>query len=74
MLAKKTSKNQVTLPKAVVAHFPSVEYFEVTTDGQSILLLPFERSRAGDVRPHLVQLGHSDLAVTDAVAWARDNK
>jgi hypothetical protein len=33
MLAKKTVKNQVILPKAVVARFPGVEYFDVSTDG-----------------------------------------
>ena len=29
MLAKKTSKNQITLPKAVISRFPAVEYFDV---------------------------------------------
>jgi hypothetical protein len=29
MLAKLTSKNQLTVPKAVVREFPGAEYFEV---------------------------------------------
>jgi len=34
MLAKKTVKNQITLPKAVITRFPGVEYFDVSTDGE----------------------------------------
>jgi hypothetical protein len=33
MLAKKTSKNQVTLPKAIVEKIPSTEYFDVSVSG-----------------------------------------
>jgi hypothetical protein len=29
MLAKKTSKNQITLPKAIADRFPGVDYFDV---------------------------------------------
>ena len=32
MIAKKTSKNQLTLPKKVVERFPDVEYFDVRVD------------------------------------------
>jgi hypothetical protein len=32
MLAKLTTKNQLTLPKAVATRFPGVEYFEDVTD------------------------------------------
>jgi len=39
MLAKKTSKNQITLPKAVISHFPDIEYFDVLEEkGRSALL------------------------------------
>lgn len=71
MLAKKTSKNQLTLPKAVASHFPGVDYFEVSTDGKLITLKPFERSRADEVREHLAQLGITEQDVRDAIAWAR---
>ncbi|MGC2402708.1 MAG: hypothetical protein WA510_23150 [Acidobacteriaceae bacterium] len=71
MLAKKTSKNQITLPKKVVAHFAGVEYFEVSTDGVSIVLRPLQKSRADEVRARLAQLGIDDKDVTSAVSWAR---
>jgi len=74
MLAKKTSKNQLTLPKAVVSHFPDVDYFEVSTDGKLITLKPFERSRGDEVREYLEKLGITEQDVRDAIEWARSSE
>jgi RNase P/RNase MRP subunit p29 len=74
MLAKKTSKNQITLPKNVVTHFSGVEYFDVSTDGECIVLRPLQRSRADEVRARLEQLGIDEQDVTAAVSWARKGK
>lgn len=71
MLAKKTSKNQVTLPKAIADRFPQVDYFEVNTDGSAIFLRPLEPSRASVVRERLAKLGLTEKDVSDAVDWAR---
>jgi hypothetical protein len=71
MLAKKTIKNQITLPKAVVTRFRGVEYFDVSTDGQCIILRPLQRSRAEDVRARLEQLGIGETDVSAAISWAR---
>ena len=71
MLAKMTVKNQLTLPKAVVTRFKGVEYFDVSTDGESITLRPLIRSKADEVREHLAQLGITEQDVKDAIAWAR---
>ena len=73
MLAKKTTKNQITLPKAVVSRFGGVDYFDVSTDGESITLRPLRPSRADDVREYLSQLGITEDDVHDAVNWAREN-
>jgi hypothetical protein len=73
MLAKKTVKNQLTLPKAVATRFRDVEYFEVSTDGESIVLRPLQRSRADEVRARLAQLGIEERDVTGAMRWARKN-
>lgn len=70
-VAKKTSKNQLTLPKAIVKQFPGVEYFKVRADAGRIVLEPFVQSRADDVREKLSQLGISEDDVADAIAWAR---
>lgn len=71
MLAKKTVKNQITLPKKVVTRFSGVEYFEVSTDGECIMLRPLQRSRAADVRSKLAQLGINEQDVASAVTWVR---
>ncbi len=74
MLAKKTIKNQITLPKAVVSRFAGVEHFDVSTDGECIILRPLQRSRADEVRARLAQLGIDELDVTAAVSWARETE
>jgi hypothetical protein len=71
MLAKKTVKNQITLPKAVVTRFRGVDYFDVSTDGECIILRPLQRSRAEEVRARLAQLGVDESDVSAAISWAR---
>lgn len=74
MLAKMTVKNQLTLPKAVVSRFSGVEYFEISTDGASIVLRPLLQSRAEEVRTRLAQMGIGEQDVTAAVAWERETR
>jgi hypothetical protein len=71
MLAKRTIKNQITLPKTVIARFGGVEYFDVSTDGEIIVLRPLQISRADEVRTRLAQLGVEEQDVSAAVSWAR---
>jgi hypothetical protein len=71
MLAKRTVKNQITLPKTVVARFGGVEYFDVSTDGETIVLRPLQISRADEVRARLEQLDIEEQDVSDALSWAR---
>jgi bifunctional DNA-binding transcriptional regulator/antitoxin component of YhaV-PrlF toxin-antitoxin module len=74
MLAKLTVKNQLTLPKAVATRFAGVEYFDVSTDGSSIVLKPLRPSRLDEVRAKLESLGITEQDVTDAIAWARQGQ
>lgn len=71
MLAKKTSKNQITLPKDVVRHFPDVDYFDVREDAGRIVLSPVRPGRGDEVREKLARLGITEADVADAVRWAR---
>lgn len=78
MLAKMTSKNQITLPKAVLACLPPTEYFEVTVVDAQIVLTPVRVERAGEtsitaeaVRDKLAALGITPADLDDALAWAR---
>ena len=71
MLAKLTSKNQLTLPKAVISAVETTDYFDVTTEDGRIVLTPVRVNRADGVRAKLAKLGLSDTDVKDAVTWAR---
>jgi len=74
MLAKLTSKNQLTLPKAVLDAVGKVEYFEVSAEDGRIVLVPVRISRADAVRTKLQALGIDDSDVDDAVSWARGRR
>lgn len=74
MLAKLTSKNQLTLPKAVTRAIEATDYFDVTAENGRIVLTPVRVNRADGVRAKLAELGLSETDVNDAVAWARSGK
>jgi bifunctional DNA-binding transcriptional regulator/antitoxin component of YhaV-PrlF toxin-antitoxin module len=72
MLAKITSKNQLTLPKSIVAEVGGAEYFDVRIDSGRIILEPVRIQRADAVRSKLVELGITENDIIDAVKWARE--
>ena len=71
MLAKLTSQNRLTLPKAVLSDFPKSDYFEVTKENERIILTPVRLARADAVRAKLAELGISVADAADAVTCAR---
>jgi len=71
VLAKITSKNQITLPKAVVMQISPTDYFEVEAVNDRIILTPVRVQNADAVREKLAALDISADDVSDAIAWAR---
>lgn len=71
MLAKLTSKNQLTLPKAAVEAAGNAEYFEISVRAGQIVLTPVRIQRADAVRAKLAKLDLDDNDLAEAVAWAR---
>lgn len=71
MLAKVTSKNQLTLPKAILAEVTPSEYFEVSAENGRIVLTPVRVERGDAVRAKLAELGLDEKDVAEAVKWAR---
>jgi hypothetical protein len=71
MLAKLTSKNQLTLPKAAVTAVGATEYFDVEVHQGQIVLTPVRIQRGDAVRAKLAELGLTGSDVADAVSWAR---
>jgi len=71
MLAKLTSKNQLTLPKRLIEAVGSPPYFDATLEDGRIVLSPARIGNADAVRRKLAQIGITQDDVTEAVAWAR---
>lgn len=74
MLAKITSKNQLTLPKSIVTSIPKTDYFEVEVENGRIMLTPVRMQQADAVRAKLEALGINDQDVLDAIEWARKSQ
>ena len=71
MLAKRTSKNQVTLPKAIVQTVGETDYYDVTVQDGKIVLTPVRLQQADAVRAKLAELALDDHDIANAVEWAR---
>jgi hypothetical protein len=73
MLAKKTSKNQITIPKKIVAQLPDVEYFEVELIDGNVMLKPLVTYdiSLGKIRNKVRKLGMQENTVKEAIKWAR---
>ncbi len=78
MLAKKTSKNQITLPKKVVEALPPTEYFDVTVREGEVVLRPVAVTAPGErlraVREKIRRLGLTEADLTAAIRWARGRR
>ena len=75
MLARKTSKNQLTLPKEIVGNFPGIDLFDATIEQNRIVLTPMKvipiTASLSDVRSKMKKLGLTSDYVDEAVKWAR---
>ena len=78
MLSKKTSKNQLTLPKEIVKSFPDTEYFDVSVKDRKIILMPVriipEDAALEGIRDKIKKLGITEDDVTGAVKRTRKKK
>jgi hypothetical protein len=71
MLAKITSKNQLTLPKSLVQAVGATDYFDVEARGGQLILTPVRIQRGDAVRAKLEALDITDADVAAAVTWSR---
>ncbi len=78
MLAKRTSKNQITLPKEIVKAFPDTEYFDVSIRDNTIRLMPVKITPVGSsldrVREKIEKLGLTEKDLGEAIRWARSRR
>jgi bifunctional DNA-binding transcriptional regulator/antitoxin component of YhaV-PrlF toxin-antitoxin module len=73
MLAKMTSKNQITIPKKIMDQMPGVKYFEVGLIDDRIELKPLRvyETDLEKIRSKMKNLGLMPDSVREAVEWAR---
>ena len=73
MLAKMTSKNQITIPKKIIDQIPDAEYFDVELKEGIILLRPLKiyGTDLDQIRSKIKKLGLKENSVAEAIEWAR---
>ena len=73
MIAKITSKNQITIPKKIIDQLPEVKHFDVTLKNGSVILKPIKMydMDLDQIRSKVKKLGLSEDCVAEALTWAR---
>lgn len=71
VLAKITSKNQLTLPKSVTQALGPVQYFEVQEKAGQIILTPVRIQRGDALRAKLAELAIDEKTLDAALDWAQ---
>ena len=74
MLAKLSSKSQITIPTAIIEQFPDNEYIvDVTVKDGRIVLTPVRATCADEVRAQIAKRGITEADVADAVKQERQD-
>jgi hypothetical protein len=71
VLAKLTSKNQLTLPKQALEGLGPVSHFQVEVDGDRLILTPARIGGLEAVRRHIAALGITEADIKQAVKEVR---
>ncbi|MFC1505357.1 AbrB/MazE/SpoVT family DNA-binding domain-containing protein [Thermodesulfobacteriota bacterium] len=73
MIAKITSKNQITIPKKIIDRLPEVKHFDVTLKNGAVILKPIKVYDVDldQIRSKVKKLGISEDCVAEALKWAR---
>ena len=73
MIAKMTSKNQITIPKKIIEQLPDVEYFEVELKDGIVMLKPLRTydTSLEEIRAKVKKLELQENTVREAIEWAR---
>ena len=76
MLAKITSKNQITIPKKIIEKMPGVKHFDVEYENGVVILRPVKlfNTNLDQIRLKIEKLGLSENSVAEAIEWAKSKK
>ncbi len=73
MLAKITSKNQITIPKKIIEKIPNVKHFDIELKDGIIIMKPikFYDTNLDQIRAKVKKLGLKENNVAEAIKWAK---
>ena len=73
MLAKITSKNQITIPKKIIEKIPDVRHFDIEFKNGVVILKPikFFDTNLDQIRSKIKKLGLKENSVAEAIEWAK---
>ena len=73
MLAKITSRNQVTIPKRIMNQLPETRYFDIELKEGVVIMKPLAvyATDLEQIRGKIKDLGLKPETVKEAVRWAR---
>jgi bifunctional DNA-binding transcriptional regulator/antitoxin component of YhaV-PrlF toxin-antitoxin module len=76
MLAKITSKNQITIPKKIIEKMPGVKHFDVELKDGVVILKPIKYfdTNLDQIRSKMKKLGLKEDSVAEAIQWAKSRK
>jgi len=73
MLVRLSSKNQITVPRKILAKLPNAKYFEVELKEGELVLRPVEliETKLEQIQQKIHELGLNEDTVVEAIRWAR---
>ncbi len=76
MLAKITSKNQITIPKKIIEKMPGVEHFDIEYKNGAVILKPIKlfNTNLDQIRFKIKKLGLNENSVAEAIEWVKSKK
>ena len=76
MLAKMTSKNQITIPKKIIEKVPDVKHFDIEFKEGVVILKPIKLfdTNLDQIRSKIKKLGLTEDSVAEAIQWVKSKK
>jgi hypothetical protein len=73
MLIKLSSKNQITVPRKILARLPTTRYFDAELENGALVLKPVElvEAKLEQIQRKMTDLGLKEDCVAEAIRWAR---
>ena len=76
MLAKITSKNQITIPKKIIEKMPGIKHFDIEFKDGVVIMKPikFYDTNLDQIRAKIKKLGLKEDSVAEAIKWVKSKK